>query len=49
MLEKSKLTSEQLRALKKVNFEKVRTKVLFEQLGIEGVSMHVLKNLQTFG
>jgi len=45
MLEKSKLTNEQLKAKRKLHFEKVRTRILFEKLGIEGISMRELKNL----
>ena len=49
LLELSKMTNEQLITKRKLIFEKVRTKVLYEQFGIEGISMHELKNLQTFG
>ncbi len=45
MLELSKMTNEQLIAKRKLVFEKERTKVLLDQLGIEGISMHELKNL----
>lgn len=49
MLEVSKFTNEQLREKRKLEFQKVRTKVLLEQYGIEGIELPELKNLQTWG